>query len=110
MAHCGVGGISGAGAWMFGQSGASSAAPNNIVSNLVDWVEAGKAPETLLGTKFWYDTPSLGIEFQRPHCKYPLRTTYKGGDSTKAESWGCEQIQNWDTCEGTTCSFDGTFT
>ena len=32
MAHCGVGGISGAGAWEFGQNKAASSASNNIVS------------------------------------------------------------------------------
>ena len=110
MAHCGVGGISGAGAWMFGQSGAAAAAPNNIVGNLMDWVENGDAPNTLLGNKFWYDTASLGIEFERPHCKYPFRTTYEGGDSTKSESWGCTYIDDWQACEGITCDADGTFT
>lgn len=110
MAHCGVGGISGAGAWMFGQSGAAASATNNIVSNLVDWVEQDAAPETLLGTKFWYDTPSMGIEFERPHCRYPYRTTYNSGDATKPESWGCTFIDDWQACEGTTCSADGTFT
>merc|ERR1712113_1222666 len=80
MAHCGVGGISGAGAWMFGQNGAAAAATNNIVSNLVDWVENNNAPETLLGTKFWYDTPSSGIMFERAHCRFPYRTVYQGGE------------------------------
>lgn len=110
MAHCGVGGISGAGAWMFGQSGAASPATNNIVHNLVDWVENGDAPETLLGTKFWYDTPSMGIEFERAHCRFPYRTTYKSGDSTKPESWGCDLIEDWQECADVLCSADGTFT
>ncbi|KAF2864416.1 tannase-domain-containing protein [Piedraia hortae CBS 480.64] len=109
MAHCGVGGISGAGAWMFGQNGAASGAPNNIVQNLVDWVENGQAPDTLLGTKFWYDLPSLGIEFQRRHCRYPYRTTYVSGDSTDPNSWDCEYISNWQNCAGVTCNSDGTF-
>ncbi|KAK5120419.1 hypothetical protein LTR85_006358 [Meristemomyces frigidus] len=110
MAHCGVGGISGAGAWMFGQQLAAAAATNSIVDNLVSWVEQDAAPETLLGTKFWYDTPSMGIEFERAHCRYPYRTTYISGDATKPESWGCTYIDDWQACEGTTCSADGTFT
>ncbi|KAF2768796.1 putative ferulic acid Esterase/Feruloyl esterase precursor [Teratosphaeria nubilosa] len=110
MAHCGVGGISGAGAWMFGQSAAASPATNNIVSNLVNWVEKNEAPETLLGTKFWYDTPSMGIEFERRHCRFPYRTVYKSGDSSKPDSWGCEFIDDWQSCEGVTCNTDGTFT
>lgn len=111
MAHCGVGGISGAGAWMFGQNGAASAASNNIVSNLVDWVENGNAPDTLRGTKFWYDTPSMGVMFERDHCRFPYRTTYKSGDSTLPESWGCEMIENWQDCADKYCNADGqTFT
>lgn len=112
MAHCGVGGISGAGAWEFGQNGAAAAATNNIVSNLVDWVENGKAPETLLGTKFWYDTPADGIMFERAHCRFPYRTTFKGGDldSTKPENWDCQLIENWRDCADEFCSADGTFT
>lgn len=110
MAHCGVGGISGAGAWEFGQSGAAASASNNIVDNLVSWVEKNDAPDVMLGTKFWYDTPSLGIEFERPHCRYPYRTTFDGGDSTKPENWSCKFIDNWQECEDVTCSKDGTFT
>ncbi|RMY23559.1 hypothetical protein D0865_16467 [Hortaea werneckii] len=109
MAHCGVGGISGAGAWMFGQSGAASAASNNIVHNLVNWVENDDAPDTLLGTKFWYDTPSMGIEFERAHCRFPYRTTYQGGDSTLPSSWGCELIEDWQNCAGVECNEDGSF-
>jgi feruloyl esterase len=112
MAHCGVGGISGAGAWEFGQSGAAASASNNIVSNLVDWVENGKAPDTLKGTKFWYDTPSYGIMFERNHCRFPYRTTYigNGADSTKPASWTCKKIENWTDCKDEFCSADGTFT
>jgi feruloyl esterase len=105
MAHCGVGGISGAGAWMFGQNGAAASATNNIVSNLVDWVENDNAPETLLGTKFWYDTPANGIMFERAHCRFPYRTTYNGNgaDSTKPENWSCKMIDNWTECAGEFC-------
>jgi feruloyl esterase len=105
MAHCGVGGISGAGAWMFGQNGAAASATNNIVSNLVDWVENDNAPETLLGTKFWYDTPANGIMFERAHCRFPYRTTFKGADldSTKPENWSCEMINDWQQCDGEFC-------
>jgi feruloyl esterase len=113
MAHCGVGGISGAGAWMFGQSGAASAASNNIVANLMDWVEQGNAPDVMTGTKFWYDTPADGIEFERSHCRYPYRTTFKGGDAASAltpDGWDCVYIDDWKNCEGVTCDADGTFT
>ena len=112
MAHCGVGGISGAGAWQFGQNKAASSASNNIVTNLVNWVENGVAPDTLRGTKFWYDTPAYGVMFERDHCRFPYRTTFVGGDadSTLPASWTCEKIENWTECADEFCSADGTFT
>ena len=57
---------------------------------VVRWVEDGIAPDTLLGTKFVNDSESLGVQFSRKHCRYPLRNTYDGsGDSTEPESWSC---------------------
>lgn len=62
----------------------------NILMAIVDWVENGNAPETVVGTKFVNNTESAGIEFQRAHCKYPKRNQYKGtGDSNVIESWEC---------------------
>nr|POF17881.1 putative feruloyl esterase b-2 [Quercus suber] len=115
MAHCGVGGISGAGAWMFGQNAAASAAQDNIITNLVNWVENNNAPDTLLGTKFYYDTPSFGVQFTRRHCRFPYRTTYNGsGDPNNPDSWSCVLINNWQTCgvgaHPRLCNADGTFT
>ncbi|KAF2860550.1 putative ferulic acid Esterase/Feruloyl esterase precursor [Piedraia hortae CBS 480.64] len=116
MAHCGVGGISGAGAWMFGQNkqAAVSGVVDNVITDMVDWVENGKAPDTLTGTKFWWDVPSLGVQFRRPHCRFPYRTTYKGsGDWHNEENWGCEYIKDWQECgDGAhprTCNSDGSF-
>lgn len=100
MAHCGVGGISGAGAWMFGQSKAASSAQTNIVDELVKWVENGNAPDTLEGTKFWQDTPGNGIQFTRKHCRFPYRTTYSGsGSGDSPDDWTCELIENWQDCD-----------
>lgn len=103
MAHCGVGGISGAGAWMFGQSKAASDANTNIVDKLVSWVENGdgSAPDTLEGTKFWQDNSDNGIQFTRNHCRFPYRTTYTGsdsGDGTDPDDWTCKLIDNWQDC------------
>ena len=116
MAHCGVGGISGAGAWMFGQNLAAdpTGIADNIVDRLVDWVENDNAPETLTGTKFWYDTPSYGVELQRAHCRFPYRTTYNGaGDANLPGSWSCAFIDDWQTCGidalPRLCNADGTF-
>ncbi|EMC99709.1 hypothetical protein BAUCODRAFT_30088 [Baudoinia panamericana UAMH 10762] len=116
MAHCGVGGISGAGAWMLGQSGAAAVdgVADNIIWNMVDWVESGNAPDTLTGTKFWYDEPSQGVEFKRAHCRFPYRTTYTGsGDWTDPTSWNCSFIEDWQDCgvgsHPRLCNVDGSF-
>ncbi|KAF2717981.1 tannase-domain-containing protein [Polychaeton citri CBS 116435] len=98
MAHCSVGGVSGAGAWQFGQDKAASSASTNVIDVIVDWVENGNAPDTLQGTKFWYDTPSYGVQFKRNHCRFPYRTTYDGGDSTDPGSWSCKLISDWQEC------------
>ncbi|KAF1914111.1 feruloyl esterase B precursor [Ampelomyces quisqualis] len=65
----------------------------NVLMALVDWVENGNAPETLIGTKFVNNTQSLGVEFQRAHCKYPKRNQYKGeGDPKAIDSWACVDL------------------
>ena len=62
--------------WVYGQSGAAAAAgigfepESNVLAALVNWVENETAPSTILGTKFVNDTPALGIDFQRRHCRY----------------------------------------
>lgn len=93
--HCAVGN----GAWMFGQSEATRAASDNIIWDLVDWVENDSPPETLNGTKFFNDDAAQGIEFVRPHCRYPYRTTYDGsGNPNVTTSWTCEYIDDWQEC------------
>jgi feruloyl esterase len=63
---------------------------DNVLMALVDWVENDNAPETIVGTKFVNDTQSLGIDFQRAHCKFPKRNQYKGeGNPDVIESWEC---------------------
>lgn len=114
MAHCGVGGIAGAGAWMFGQNKAASSANNNIVNNLVDWVENGNAPDTLEGTKFWWDEPANGIQFTRNHCRFPYRNTHSGsGSGSDPKEWSCKYIENWKDCGvdqmPRLCNADGSF-
>ncbi|KIK50348.1 hypothetical protein GYMLUDRAFT_266176 [Collybiopsis luxurians FD-317 M1] len=96
MSHC----YAGDGAWQFGQHlsavGGNLTAENlnpdqNALTALVRWVEEGIAPDTLLGTKYVNDTPELGVEFSRRHCRYPLRNTYdRMGNSSVPESWSCQ--------------------
>ncbi|KAF2029366.1 tannase and feruloyl esterase, partial [Setomelanomma holmii] len=91
MNHCN----GGPGAWVFGQGGNTAAAgipfeaDRNVLKAIVDWVERDVAPEYLEGTKFVNDTVSLGEDFRRRHCKYPLRNTYVGGDYKAPASWKC---------------------
>ncbi|KAF6797551.1 feruloyl esterase b, partial [Colletotrichum musicola] len=65
---------------------------HNVLAAVVRWVENGDAPDTITGTKFVNDTAGLGIDFQRRHCKYPLRSTFRGEglDAKDLESWRCE--------------------
>ncbi|KAJ4336556.1 Feruloyl esterase [Ascochyta clinopodiicola] len=90
--HCG----GGDGAHVIGQATdeVSTYDPKeNILMAIVDWVEKDNAPETLIGTKYVNDTMSLGVEFQRAHCKYPKRNQYKGeGDPNVIGSWECVDI------------------
>jgi feruloyl esterase len=85
LGHCG----GGPGATFIGQGRGSVASldpEQNVLMAMVRWVEQGKAPEGILGSA----VVDGKVEFQRRHCKYPLRNTYTGkGDPKKAESWKC---------------------
>lgn len=70
MAHCN----SGPGAWVLGQGGGAAGAGigfeprGNVLAAMVAWVEGGRAPDAVTGTKFVNDTVSLGVDFRRTHC------------------------------------------
>lgn len=87
--HC----AGGDGASAIGQGGgslASSDPTENVLMAVVDWVENGKAPETIIGTKWVNDTQSLGVDYKRAHCKWPKRNVFKGeGDPKALDSWKC---------------------
>ncbi|KAH0131962.1 hypothetical protein KCU82_g19972, partial [Aureobasidium melanogenum] len=95
--HCSSGG---AGAWEFGQIAAGRNGRHSAIDQLMAWTENGTAPETITGTKFINDDPSQGVAFERSHCKFPYRTTYKGPDfdPNVTTSWTCEKINNWQEC------------
>ncbi|KAL1304355.1 hypothetical protein AAFC00_000752 [Neodothiora populina] len=59
------------------------AMPDDILADLVNWVENGIAPETLAGT---FQEGSA----TRPLCQYPKMQVYLGGDADLASSFGCE--------------------
>ncbi len=57
---------------------------------IVDWVENGKAPDTLLATKMAGDGSSAQVTRTRPLCPYPQLAKWDGkGDRTRAESFVC---------------------
>ncbi|KAK5109572.1 hypothetical protein LTR62_006923 [Meristemomyces frigidus] len=91
MDHC-AGGV---GAWEIGQTSAGTAgvtrtAQNNVLLRMVEWVEKGEAPVTVTGTKFVNDTVSLGVDFVRNHCKFPLRNQcVDPANYKKPEAWEC---------------------
>lgn len=70
----------------------SNSPKENVLMAMVDWVEKGRAPETLLGTKWVNDQKELGVDFQRAHCKYPKRNQYIKGDPKLPSSWKCVNL------------------
>jgi len=77
MGHC----FGGPGASRFGQfrySNAVNSSSHNILLALVDWVEGGLAPDTIIGTA---DDGAT-----RVHCRYPHRSVWDAGKG----AFGCE--------------------
>jgi feruloyl esterase len=67
---------------------AQRAAQSHVVSALALWVEQGRAPDAIIGTR--YDGKGA-ITRQRPICAYPQIARYKGsGDVNAASSFTCE--------------------
>lgn len=90
MGHC----SGGPGATFIGQGSASNATADpagNVLTAMVQWVEQGIAPDTILGTAYVNETLSSGqVAFQRRHCRWPRRNVYSGsGDPTEPDSWEC---------------------
>jgi feruloyl esterase len=91
LAHCSAGGP---GASSLGQDAASPPGgdepEDNVLMQIVRWVEQGEAPDTLRGAKFVGDDPGKGVEWRRRHCRYPMRNVYKGrGNGMDEGGWKC---------------------
>jgi feruloyl esterase len=66
----------------------------DALTPLVTWVEQGKAPETIIATKFVNDTPPA-IQMTRPLCVYPKVARYNGSGSTSsAANFTCIADEN----------------
>jgi len=75
VAHCG------------GGPGADSA---ELLSAVMQWVEAGKAPGTLVASK--RDAATGAVRFTRPLCEHPRWPRYNGtGDVNSAGSFSCAE-------------------
>ena len=86
MQHC----AGGPGATLFGQFGGppSDDAEHDAFTALVEWVEQGKAPGTLIATKNAEGPAKPGMT--RPLCAYPQVAKFKGtGDPANAASFEC---------------------
>ncbi len=68
---------------------AGGAGPDTIdpFTSLVDWVEEGLAPDTMIASKL---SASGSVLFQRLLCRYPYMGRFiKGDNPTLASSWTC---------------------
>jgi feruloyl esterase len=67
---------------MFHCGGGAGADRMDVMTPVIDWVEAGKPPDSIFGDHF-----SDGVvEFSRPQCPYPQVARYKGEGETSASS------------------------
>lgn len=89
MGHCSAG--TGATAIGNGRDAGGIEDPSeNVLMAMVQWVEEGVAPESVIGSKLSDDKEDPEVEYKRSHCKYPLRNMLKeGGDAKSADDWSC---------------------
>lgn len=62
---------------------------HNALTALQQWVEQGKAPATLIATKFTANDPAKPILMTRPVCPYPQLPKYEKGNPNDARSFTC---------------------
>ncbi|KAI1343191.1 feruloyl esterase B precursor [Xylariaceae sp. FL0016] len=63
-------------------------AKHDSVLALMQWVEAGVAPDELVATKFVNETAPQ-VESQRTICPWPKVAKFIGGDQNVAQNWVC---------------------
>jgi feruloyl esterase len=70
------------------RASAAGPAPADPLKAVVNWVQHGQAPVSILGTVT--DPATNVVTLSRPLCAYPLTDYYKGhGDTSKASSFAC---------------------
>lgn len=103
MGHCG--GTPVGAPWYFGTGNQAASLGTAVYSTpgfedarhdallaLIDWVEKGKAVDSLIATTWkTSNDPSSGVLRQRPLCPFPqVAKLTSGEDEKKAESWTCQ--------------------
>jgi feruloyl esterase len=71
---------------------ASGSGPNvfDTLTALEDWVEQGKAPDTIQARHFTGNGWKQPVDRTMPLCPFPAAATYKGqGDVNDAANWSC---------------------
>ncbi|GAA5855099.1 hypothetical protein JCM8547_002379 [Rhodosporidiobolus lusitaniae] len=64
----------------------------DMILALIDWVENGNAPDTLIGAKYVGDDIRNGSAYERKFCVYPKQAVYIGGDTNSADSFECRYV------------------
>lgn len=71
---------------MFHCAGGAGADQIDVMTPVIEWVEAGIEPATITGN----NVVDGAVKFSRPHCPYPQETHYKGsGPADSAKSFEC---------------------
>ena len=69
-------------------AGGPGATPVDALAALVQWVEQGRAPDSLPAARAPTNSTALPA-LTRNLCRYPQVQVYRRGDPLRAESWGC---------------------
>ncbi|BGP21360.1 feruloyl esterase-like protein [Rhodotorula toruloides] len=72
--------------------GSSFDASHDMILSIIDWVEKGRAPDSLIASKYNGGDKRNGTAFERPLCVYPKEAVYIGGDQNKASSFECKYV------------------
>lgn len=66
---------------------------HDVLMAMMAWVEKGRIPEYVVGTKYLNDTTHADVMRQRPLCMYPKQAKYSGtGDVNSASNWECRGL------------------
>ncbi|RKT20798.1 feruloyl esterase [Paraburkholderia sp. RAU2J] len=69
--------------------------PNSFdaLTALDQWVEGGKAPDSILATKYANDDPAASVQRTMPLCPFPAKAAYSGsGNVNDAANWSCPSL------------------